>query len=319
MLWMAEILGLGYQVKNNMARGRVKDRCAQQGEGVMKIFGKEFSRRSLIQGVSLAAGAAGLAATSDSVQSQTMRGRPRALALIGDRYHNADYIRVSLDKVFKELNIPVDYTIAYETISAKLLKDYQLFVILRDGMIWPEGYLGPDAYTAYEADLETPKTFPDPKPVFWMTEDQGAAVRDFVNEGGGFYALHNCAHISLTSKNYREVMGGAYDGHPPQRPFQVRATANGHPITDGIPPFMVNDEQHYPIYDKDSKYQILEAENIDGLKYEDKGTKSVAGWAYDFGKGRVVHTMPGHNIHVLWQPQYLEIQRRSIRWLLRQI
>ena len=285
----------------------------------MKILGKELSRRTLFRSAGLAAGSGvlGLAA-SGSAQSQA-RGTPRALALIGDRYHNADYIRVSLDKVFHDLDIPIDYTIAYETISAKLLKDYQLFLILRDGMIWPEGYLGPDAYTDYEANLETPKTFPDPKPVFWMTEDQGAAVRDFVNAGGGFYAMHNCSHISLTSKNYREMMGGAYDGHPPQRPFQVHATANKHPITDGMTPFIVNDEQHYVTYDKDPKYIIMEAENIDGLKFEDKGTKSVAGWAYDYGKGRVVFTMPGHNIHVMWQPQYLEIQKRSLRWLLRQI
>jgi Trehalose utilisation len=284
----------------------------------MKIFGRDVSRRNLFGALGLAAGGGLLGAATDGASGQAPRGI-RALALIGDRYHNADYIRVSLDKVFKELNIPVDYTIAYEKISAAMLKDYQLLVILRDGMIWPEGYLGPDAYTDYEANLETPGTFPDPKPVFWMTEEQGAAVRDFVTAGGGFYAMHNCAHISLTSKNYREVMGGAYDGHPPQRPFQVRATANRHPITDGITPFIVNDEQHYPIYDKDPKYQILEAENIDGLAYENKGTKSVAGWAYDFGKGRVVHTMPGHNIHVMWQPPYLEIQRRSIKWLLRQL
>ena len=38
----------------------------------------------------------------------------RALAFIGDRYHNPDYIRVSLDKVFKDLNIPIDYTIQYD-------------------------------------------------------------------------------------------------------------------------------------------------------------------------------------------------------------
>ena len=115
------------------------------------------------------AGLLGMAASED-VRSQSApaargNGKPRALALIGDRYHNPDYIRVSLDKVFKDLDVPIDYTIQYDSISASLLKNYQLLVILRDGMIWPDGYLGPDAYTAYEADLETPKTFPDPKPV----------------------------------------------------------------------------------------------------------------------------------------------------------
>src|ERR1700689_1010950 len=282
-------------------------------------------RRDLLKnaGAVAAAGALGtsgaLAASQVPTSQSGRSGGPRALALIGDRFHNPDYIRVSLDKVFKDLNIPIYYTIQNDQISASLLKKYQLLVILRDGMIWPNGYLGPDAYTAYEADLETPKTFPDPKPMTWITEEQGAAIKDFVTAGNGFYAFHNCSHISLSSKNYREVMGGAYISHPPLRPFQVHASANKHPITDGMSPFMVNDEQHYVIYDKDPKYVILEAENIDGLRFEDLGTKSISGWAYDFGKGRVVFTAVGHTIHAMWAPQYIEIQKRSVRWLLKEL
>ncbi len=177
----------------------------------------KLSRRSLVQNAGIVAGAGlvgvGTSATGQSQLSSSGR-KPRALALIGDRYHNPDYIRVSLDKVLKDLDIPIDYTIQYDQISAGLLKNYQLLLILRDGMIWPDGYLGPDAYTAYEADLETPKTFPDPKPVTWIKEEQGAAIKEFVTAGNGFYALHNCSHISLSSKDYREVMGGAYIRSP---------------------------------------------------------------------------------------------------------
>jgi type 1 glutamine amidotransferase len=290
----------------------------------MKLLSKNISRRALVQNAGIVAGAGllGLAA-SENLQSQPAaargNGKPRALALIGDRYHNPDYIRVSLDKVFNDLNIPIDYTIEYNSISADLLKNYQLLLILRDGMIWPNGYLGPDAYTAYEADLETPKTFPDPEPVIWMKEEQGEAIKAFVQAGNGFYALHNCSHISLGSKAYRDVMGGAYIGHPPLRPFQVRATGNQHPITAGMSSFIVNDEQHYVTYDKDPKYLILEAENIDGIKFENLGAKSVSGWAYDFGKGRVVWTAVGHTIHAMWNPQYVEIQKRSVRWLLKEL
>ena len=161
--------------------------------------------------------------------------------------------------------------------------------------------------------------FPAPKPKFWITEDQGVAVRDFVNAGGGFYSLHNNSHVSLTSKAYREVQGGAYIGHPTLRPFKVRATNSSHPITKGIQDFMVNDEQHYVEYDKDAKYKLLEAENLDGLTYEVYGAKSIAGWAYDFGQGRVVFTSPGHTIHALWAPEYVKIQKRSVQWVLREI
>jgi type 1 glutamine amidotransferase len=64
---------------------------------------------------------------------------------------------------------------------------------------------------------------------------------------------------------------------------------------------------------------ILESENLDGLTYENRGTKSPAGWAYDYGKGRVVFTAVGHTIHAMWNPQYLELQKRSIRWLLKDL
>ncbi len=291
----------------------------------MKLFSGKLSRRTLVHNLGLAAGAGLLGLGSDkSLHSQSAQfnragGKPRALALIGDRFHNPDYIRVSLDKTFKDLNIPIDYTIQYDQISRDLLKNYQLFLILRDGMIWPGGYLGPDAWSFYAKNLENAKDFPDVKPVRWITEDQGAAIKEFVNAGNGFYGLHNASDIALSSKNYREVVGGAYGGHPPLRPFQVQISENKHPITQGIQNFMVNDEQHYVTYDKDRKYVLMDAVNLDGLDFKGLGPKSVSGWAYDFGQGRVVFTAVGHTIHAMWNPQYLEVQKRSIRWLLKQI
>jgi type 1 glutamine amidotransferase len=292
----------------------------------MKLFGTKLSRRTLFQNAGVVAGAGLLGLNrAEGLYSQSPAATPlnagqsRVLALIGDRHHNADYIRVSLDRVFKELNIPIDYTVEYDKISADLLKNYKIFLILREGQNWPGGYLGPDAWSDYAKNLENAADFPDGKAVTWMSEKQGAAIKEFVNAGNGLYALHDSSHISLSCKNYREVMGGAFIGHPPLRPFQVRPTANKHPITEGITEFMVNDEQHYVAYDKDPKYVLLEAENIDGLPFQTLGTKSISAWAYDFGSGRVVFTAVGHTNHAMWAPQYLEIQKRSVRWLLKQI
>ena len=253
-----------------------------------------------------------------TLQAQSA-SRPRILALIGDRYHNPDYIRVALSKTFSGMSVSVDYTMNYDQLSRKLLKDYDVFLCLRDGMIWPDGYLGPDAYTSYAAGLENRSDFPESKPQQWLTEEMAVAVKDFVTEGKGFYSLHNNSHVSLSSKVYREVQGGAYIGHPPLRPFKVRVVNTSHPITEGVRDFMVNDEQHYVEYDKDRKYLLLESENIDGLTFQRLGTKSPAGWAYDFGNGRVVFTAVGHTAHALLNPEHLKLQRRAVQWLLKQI
>ena len=80
-----------------------------------------LSRRRLVQ-----SGAAVL--TALSMPALAKGAAPRALALIGDRYHNADYIRLSLNKTFEALNMPIDYTIDTASISASLLKKYDLFL-----------------------------------------------------------------------------------------------------------------------------------------------------------------------------------------------
>ena len=278
----------------------------------MSVLTAKISRRDILQGAAVLAGS-GLVS-----RASAQTGRRRALALIGDRYHNPDYIRVALTRMFDGLNVTVDYTMHYDKLSKSLLKDYQIFLCLRDGMIWPNGYLGPDAYTHYEQGLENSSDFPPPKPQTWITEEQGEAVKEFVNAGNGFYSLHNNSHVSLSSKAYREVQGGAYIGHPPLRPFKVRVVNSSHPITRGIKDFMVNDEQHYVEYDKDRKNILLEAENIDGLNYDKHGSKSIAGWAYDFGQGRVVFTSIGHTIHALWAPEHVKLQKQAVRWLLKE-
>jgi type 1 glutamine amidotransferase len=239
--------------------------------------------------------------------------------LIGDRFHNSDYIRVSLDRLFSELGVPIDYTIQYDQLSRERLRGYSILVCLRDGWIWPGGYLGPDAYACYEEGLENPADFPKAQGQNWIKQEQAEAVRDFVSEGNGFYSLHNNSHVSLTSPTYREVQGGAYIGHPTMRPFKVRVVNKSHPITQGIEDFTVNDEQHYVIYDKDQQNILLEAENVDGLGYEDHGTKSISGWAHEYGKGRVVFTAVGHSIHAMWAPEYVKLQKRAVQWLMKMI
>jgi type 1 glutamine amidotransferase len=280
----------------------------------MRALVNKVSRRSVLRG------AFAIAAGGGVVKAWAQPGsRAKVLALIGDRYHNPDYIRVALTKMFDGLRVSVDYTMHYDQVSRDMLRHYQVFLCLRDGMIWPGGYLGPDAYTAYAAGLQNRSDFPDPKPQQWLTEEQAQAIKEFVNAGNGFYSLHNNSHVSLSSKTYRDVQGGAYIGHPPLRPFKVRIVNTSHPITQGVADFMVNDEQHYVEYDKDAKYILMESENVDGLTYQKLGTKSPAGWAYEYGKGRVVFTAVGHTIHALWNPEHLKLQRRAVQWLMREI
>jgi len=274
----------------------------------------ELTRRSAM--AALAGGV--LAPAGRAAQKAT------AFALIGDRYHNSDYIRTALTRTIeKDLDIPVDFTDETKALNAETLRGYKMLIILRDGMNWPDGYPDETTNAAWVATGKPKLVFDPPtpptaaKPQYWMKPEQGKAVRQFVESGGAAFFLHNVTNVGLADPDFRHVLGAAYAGHPPIRTFKVKVTNPNHPITKGVKDFIVTDEQHYMEYDKDRKNIFLETVNEEGLTYRNMGATAPGGWAYDYGQGRVCYLSPGHLLTVLWNPEYLKLQHNAVRWLMR--
>ena len=246
-------------------------------------------------------------------------------ALLGDRYHNIDHYRTALGRILvREMDLAVDFSDELKLLNAANLARYKLLVILRDGMIWPDGHTNPASNAGWHSS-GAPKIVSDPpvpptegKAVYWITPEQGKAVRRFVENGGAALLYHNVTYISPHNDDFRDVLGAVTLGHPPIRPFKVRITNREHPITRGVRDFIVTDEQHYMVYQKDPKHLLMESVNEDGLAWKEHGAKAAAGWAYDYGKGRVCYLAPGHLIDVMWNPEYVKLQKNAVRWLLRQ-
>jgi len=138
---------------------KISRKSGGEGGSTVSHLHKAISRRNLLAGAAALGAGGGLLRAADSKAAGPPSASPRVIALVGDRYHNPDYIRVSLDRLFSELGMPVDYTFRYDKLSRDLLRGYRILVCFRDGMIWPGGYLGPDAYS-YERELENPGDFP---------------------------------------------------------------------------------------------------------------------------------------------------------------
>ena len=268
---------------------------------------------------------AALAAAALGVGRSRAATKATAFGLIGDRYHNSDYIRTGLNRtIARGVGISIDFCDDTKMLNAETLDGYKLLIILRDGMIWPDGYPDENTNAAWVATGK-PELKSDPpvpkgttKPQFWIQPGQGKSVRDFVDAGGAALFLHNVTHVGLTDPDFRHVLGASYTGHPPIRTFKVKVKNSNHPIAKGVRDFIVTDEQHYMDYDKDPKHVFLETVNEDGLTYREYGATAPGGWAFDYGKGRVCYMSPGHLLHVLWNPEYVKLQQNAVRWLLRQ-
>ena len=130
---------------------------------------------------------------------------------------------------------------------------------------------------------------------------------------------HNTTYTAAEDEAFRDTLGAVTQGHPAIRPFRVEITNRDHPIARGVGNFVVTDEQHFMTYEKDPKHLFMRSVNEDGLTHGDLGTTCEAGWAYDFGRGRVCYLAPGHTLPALWNPEYEKIQQNAVRWLLREI
>lgn len=236
-----------------------------------------------------------------------------AFALVGDRYHNSDYIRTALTKTLVEgVGLSIDFTDDVTLLSADTLSRYRMLILFRDAMLWPDGY-GEEAASEPAVPRRAART------VNWMTDAQGQAIRDFVMGGGSALLCHNVTYIANDNAPFRGALRAATLGHPPLRPYRVYVTDARHPITEGVDSFLVTDEQHYMTYDGDPGDVLLRSVNEDGLEFGEHGAECEAGWAFEDGAGRVCYLAPGHTIPALWNPEYVKVQQNAARWLLRSI
>jgi len=213
-----------------------------------------------------------------------------AVMLAGDRYHPAEDAFKGVGPILEKAGLTVDFTSDFASIDAGKLAGKKLLVFHRDGMEWPNGN---------EAD-----------PVVWMQPHQEDAIESFVQNGGAFLALHNSGWRYPWQGAYRRVLGGYYQFHPPLQPFDVYVVDPKHPITKGVTDYEIADEQHFIWFDPDTVHLVTRSRGKDGRE-------SAAGFAHEYGRGRVAYLGHGHRLHILQHPMAQKLMANAVNWLLR--
>ena len=95
---------------------------------------------------------------------------PKALILAGDHFHDPQHAFDGIGAAMEKENIEVTCTTNFAALDQGMLQDKALFVLLRDGIEFPNGR--------------------GSKPTVWMQPHQEDAIENFVLGGGGFLALH---------------------------------------------------------------------------------------------------------------------------------
>jgi type 1 glutamine amidotransferase len=142
-----------------------------------------------------------------------------------------------------------------------------------------------------------------------MTADQRQAksdaleqsMLDFVAGGKGLVVIHGAPTMLNNSAKFTEMIGGAFDYHPPNQEVTLRTVDKDHPLVAafrGKEPFIHRDEPYcFTGPYKKMDFRPLLSMDVKGLK-DPKGrvgdmVRYVA-WIRPHGKGRVFYCSPSH-------------------------
>lgn len=152
--------------------------------------------------------------------SEEKPGRLNCVLIAGGLYHDFDFARLELLKLLAE----------DPRVRTRVFEDYGNLDAIRQA----------DFLITYTCDVMPPI-------------DVQEALRDWVRDGGRWYALHGTNSVLRLFDNglygaprwaplMMETLGTQFIAHPPIAPYRVEVADADHPLTAGIAPFETTDE-----------------------------------------------------------------------------
>lgn len=140
-----------------------------------------------------------------------------------------------------------------------------------------------------------------------VTEVTPEHFRQFVEQGGGFLAVHGgAAYDEKDSSGYTDFLGCFFVRHPARCDIQLTVEQK-HPVTEGVDGFVYHDE-HYCL-----SVTAKDAQEL-CTTHSATGGDQVGGYVRSLGKGRMCMLAPGHVLSTWMQPEFQRMVENALRW-----
>lgn len=214
----------------------------------------------------------------------------QVLILSGSNNHNWQQTTPYLESLLYGTGMyEVQITNRPDTLKESEFKKFD--VILSNWNSWPEN------------DLRWPKT----------TEK---ALLDFIKKGGGFVTFHASTSAFYSWPEFKEISTAAWitdsTWHGKNSPAKIIIENDEHPVTNGMSGFFIFDELWINA-GKNEKFEILGSatnEDISNKGIENQPAIMVS----EYGKGRIFHTIMGHDIKAMRNTGFQILLLRAVEW-----
>ena len=213
----------------------------------------------------------------------------RLLIISGSNNHEWQETTPFLERIFIQAGIfEVNLTNRPDTLAFPVFQNYD--AIVSNWNSWPEN------------DIR------------WPDEVESGLLR-FLEEGGGLVFFHSSTSAFYEWPEFKSISTGAWvddTWHGKNSPVEVKIENHEHPITQGLSNFYIFDEL-WTDAEQNNKFKILgSAINKETLEkgYEKQSAILVS----EYGKGRIFHTLLGHDVRALRNTGFQTLLLRGTEW-----
>ena len=214
-------------------------------------------------------------------------GELNMLILTGRNNHNWQQTTAVLESTLKESGMfSIDVTTEPDTLDFENLKKYD--VLLNNWNSWPENNIR------------------------WPESAEQGLLR-FVEEGGGLVCFHSSTSAFYTWPEFKQISTAAWimdsTWHGPVSRVKVSVQNQEHPITSGLADFDILDELWINAEQNEAFKVLGTAVNTE----EDTGVQPAI-FVGSYGKGRIFHTILGHDDTALGNAGFQTLILRAAEW-----
>lgn len=202
------------------------------------------------------------------------------IALVGDYWHAGEMIREALEKAAE----------AAGGIALSFVEHGELADRLKEK---------PDAVVLFKQNpLNAPKEPLNP----WMSPEIEAAIVDYVKGGGRWLAWHTGLAGYDKDSKYVEMLRGRFLHHPKMNDITYTRASDGAEL------MTLFDEHYFVEVDESQTEVFLRSRSVDG--------ESLAGWAHEYGEGKVCCLTPAHAREALLDEKFQALLAERLQLLL---
>jgi uncharacterized protein len=148
---------------------------------------------------------------------------------------------------------------------------------------------------------------------YTLDDLQERALEQFVEDGGGVVGIHGASFSFENSKTWTRLLGARFAGHiPGTHKLNVVVADPAHPITAGVGPFAVVDEEYKHKF-ADVPRHVL-ARFRERPPTSDQSANMDVLWTREVGKGRVFYSAIGHGKEAWENPAWQKLIVQGILW-----